>query len=157
MKYDYSKFIYVNRNTKGIVICPVHGEFWITPANHINSKSGCPLCNKRKTNGYWTLEKCKEEALKYRTKKEWEFKSVSSYSSAKKYGWYYECCKHMIKINKSHNHWNLKNCIKDAKKYKIKNEWKKNSVSAYSIAHKNGWLKDCCKHMVSGNKLRWKK
>ena len=26
-RYDYSKFIYINANTKGMIICPIHGEF----------------------------------------------------------------------------------------------------------------------------------
>lgn len=30
-KYDFSKFKYINARTKGIVICPVHGEFKATP------------------------------------------------------------------------------------------------------------------------------
>ena len=33
-KYDYSKVEYVNNHTKVCIICPEHGEFWQTPANH---------------------------------------------------------------------------------------------------------------------------
>jgi len=50
--YNYSKFIYVNSHTKGIVICPIHGEFPVCPSNHKNNH-GCPDCGllttKRKT------------------------------------------------------------------------------------------------------------
>ena len=35
-KYDYSKVNYVNNKTKVCIICPEHGEFWVTPSNHIN-------------------------------------------------------------------------------------------------------------------------
>lgn len=42
-KYDYSKFIYVNSKTKGIIICPKHGEFEMTPNSHLR-KAGCPKC-----------------------------------------------------------------------------------------------------------------
>lgn len=42
-KYDYSKFEYVNSNTKGIVICPIHGEFEVNPGNHLSGKN-CPQC-----------------------------------------------------------------------------------------------------------------
>jgi hypothetical protein len=45
-KYDYSKFIYVNANTKGIIICPTHGEFKQNINSHLNSKYGCPECIK---------------------------------------------------------------------------------------------------------------
>lgn len=42
-KYDYSKVKYINAHTKVTVICPVHGEFEITPNNHL-SKHGCSKC-----------------------------------------------------------------------------------------------------------------
>lgn len=44
-KYDYSKVEYVNNHTKVRIICPIHGEFWQTPLNHIQSH-GCPKCAK---------------------------------------------------------------------------------------------------------------
>lgn len=42
--YDYSKFIYVDYHTSGEIICPIHGSFYQTPANHLKGK-GCPYCN----------------------------------------------------------------------------------------------------------------
>ena len=47
-KYDYSKVEYVDAHTKVCVICPIHGEFWITPNSHLNG-SGCPECGGNKT------------------------------------------------------------------------------------------------------------
>ena len=41
--YDYSKFIYKNSQTKGIIICPKHGEFLQIPASHLQGK-GCEKC-----------------------------------------------------------------------------------------------------------------
>jgi very-short-patch-repair endonuclease len=46
--YDSSKFMYVNAHTKGIMICPLHGEFKITPHNLIRYKQGCPNCKRSK-------------------------------------------------------------------------------------------------------------
>lgn len=43
-KYDYSKFIFVDGITVGIIICAVHGEFLQIPNYHING-SGCKLCS----------------------------------------------------------------------------------------------------------------
>ena len=43
-KYDYSKVEYNGTHTKVCIICPEHGEFYITPNNHIHRKSGCPIC-----------------------------------------------------------------------------------------------------------------
>lgn len=45
-KYDYSKVVYKNKNTKVCIICPIHGEFWMKPDKHINAKQGCPKCSK---------------------------------------------------------------------------------------------------------------
>ena len=42
-KYDYSKVIYKNSSTKVCIICPIHGEFWQTPNNHLYGK-GCEKC-----------------------------------------------------------------------------------------------------------------
>ena len=42
-KYDYSKVNYINSQTKICIICPEHGEFWQTPANHLYGQ-GCPKC-----------------------------------------------------------------------------------------------------------------
>lgn len=42
-KYDYSKFVYVGAHTKGIIICPEHGEFLQTPHSHRNGSS-CFQC-----------------------------------------------------------------------------------------------------------------
>ena len=42
-KYDYSKVEYVNCKEKVTLICPEHGDFLITPDNHIRGR-GCPIC-----------------------------------------------------------------------------------------------------------------
>ncbi len=42
-KYDYSKVDYINTHKKVCIICPKHGEFWQTPANHLLGR-GCKVC-----------------------------------------------------------------------------------------------------------------
>ena len=42
-KYDYSKVEYVNSHTKVCIICPIHGEFWQLPNNHLRGH-GCMNC-----------------------------------------------------------------------------------------------------------------
>lgn len=59
-KYDYSKFEYVNAKTRGIIICPIHGEFWQTPDKHVHG-SGCRKCSK---NEPLTTIDFKERAIK---------------------------------------------------------------------------------------------
>lgn len=44
-KYDYSKVVYINSRTKVCIICKEHGEFWQTPAKHLQCH-GCPKCNR---------------------------------------------------------------------------------------------------------------
>ena len=44
--YDYSKFEYVNTDTKSIFICQKHGEFEQTPYNHLKAKIACRKCSK---------------------------------------------------------------------------------------------------------------
>lgn len=47
-KYDYSKVNYVNSSTKVCIICPIHGEFWQIPSDHLSGK-GCKKCSYIKT------------------------------------------------------------------------------------------------------------
>ena len=47
-KYDYSKVEYINGQKNVCLICPLHGEFEVTPNNHLSKKSGCPICNESK-------------------------------------------------------------------------------------------------------------
>lgn len=57
----------------------------------------------RKPNGYWNKERCQEEALKYKTIKEYRGKSYPSYVAAKENKWSGEICSHMIKIGNRYN------------------------------------------------------
>lgn len=42
-KYNYSKVDYINAKSGVRIICPEHGEFLITPNNHLKGE-GCPIC-----------------------------------------------------------------------------------------------------------------
>lgn len=46
-KYDYSRVNYKNTDSKVIIICPNHGEFYQSPSSHL-SGNGCPKCNSSK-------------------------------------------------------------------------------------------------------------
>lgn len=44
-KYDYSRADYVTSHAKVEIICPDHGSFWQSAANHTKgNKAGCPGC-----------------------------------------------------------------------------------------------------------------
>lgn len=64
-KYDYSKVEYINAHTKVCISCPIHGEFWQTPANHLCGK-GCLKCvGKNKTTDFFIEEAKKIHGNKY--------------------------------------------------------------------------------------------
>lgn len=44
-KYDYSRTIYMNNHTNVCIICPIHGEYYMRPNNHLSGQ-GCPICGR---------------------------------------------------------------------------------------------------------------
>ncbi len=44
--------------------------------------------------------------------------------------------------------WTKEKCIEEAKKYKHKSDFARNSKGAYDSAYNNNWLKDCYVHMI---------
>jgi predicted GIY-YIG superfamily endonuclease len=109
---------------------------------------------KQKPKGYWTKEKCVEEALKYQTRSEFNKGCDSAYSKARKNGWLDEVCGHMVKVIKASGYWNQERCAEDALKYETRLGFQKQSESAYSSARKNGWLDAICAHMVEIKKAK---
>lgn len=59
--YDYSKVIYINCDTKVIIIDPIYGDFEITPYCHINRKTGHI---KRRKNSIEVMELRKIDFIK---------------------------------------------------------------------------------------------
>lgn len=43
-RYGYNNVSYVSTTTKVDVTCTIHGDFLVTPSNHLTSASGCPVC-----------------------------------------------------------------------------------------------------------------
>jgi protein-arginine kinase activator protein McsA len=43
-KYDYTKVVVVDAQTKVEIVCPHHGPFWLTPSKHTSGR-GCPKCS----------------------------------------------------------------------------------------------------------------
>lgn len=67
-KYSYNKFILVNSHTKGIITCPIHGDFEQSFDAHIHQKSGCPICaiiGRNNKNRKFTVSMLKENDKKY--------------------------------------------------------------------------------------------
>jgi len=97
---------------------------------------------KIKPPNYWTKERCKEEFLKCKTKKEVKLNSITAYSVALKNDWINDFSKHMTTGRKPNGYWNIENCLREAMKYSKRTDFQKNSGSAYNIAFKNNWLEN---------------
>lgn len=132
-----------------ILMAKTYENYWI---DTYRSK-GWILLNKAKGGAlggnkiYWTYEKCYNEALKYKTRYEFEKKSGSAYNSALKNNWLILITTHMIKTQKPTGYWSVDRCRIEALKYKTRFEFQKNSISAYSAAYKKKWLDIICSHM----------
>ena len=106
----------------------------------------------QKPKRYWyNLDRCKESALKFTTRRKWYKGETSAYNAAQKNGWLDECCGHMVEIYKPHGYWNLDRCKESALKFTTRKEWVKGESGAYNVAYKNGWLDECCGHMTKRN------
>ena len=107
------------------------------------------MTSTRKSKGYWTKERCHEEALKFKTKTEFKIESRSAYESALKKGWLDNICSHMESLKKIKGYWGKDRCREEALKYKTRSEFRIKSRSAYSSSLRKGWLEDVCSHMQS--------
>lgn len=97
--------------------------------------------------GFWTKEACLNEALKYKTRSEFQNKSRSAYASAQRNGWLRDMYKHMDTKYKEDGYWGIEECRREALKYKSRTEFSIKSGGAYNAAKKNGWLNDICAHL----------
>ena len=106
---------------------------------------------KHKPNRYWNRETCQNEALKYKSRIEFQQKCGSAYVVANKNGWLddYTWFERPVIHNKK---WNYDTCFEEAKKYYSKAEFRKSNSSAYNVAYKNGWFDDYT-WFEDGNKI----
>jgi len=98
--------------------------------------------NEQKQHGYWTKERCIEEALKYNRRSDFQNYSGSAYNKACVNKWLNEICLHM-----KYNSWTKEKCQEEALKYKSKVEFKKKCGSGYNKACVNKWIDEICSHM----------
>lgn len=82
-----------------------------------------------------------DEAKKYKTRGEFRNKSCGAYRAAIKYGYMDEFTWLSKKKNVPNGFWqNKENVINEAKKYKTRSEFQKNSAGAYQSASLHNWL-----------------
>jgi len=103
---------------------------------------------KRKPLEYWTKERCKEEALKYTTKKEFRENNRTIYNASYYYKWLDEICSHMISFSKPKGYWTKQRCKEEALKYTTRKEFEEKSPSACGKARDLKFMNEICSHMI---------
>ena len=110
---------------------------------------GWNILNKAKTGSIggitliWNKEKCKEQALKCKTRTEFYKKFPSASGSALKNGWLDDICSHMKELYKKRGYWNnYENCLNEAKKYTNIKNFRLNSKGAYNSLRKKKYWKN---------------
>lgn len=90
---------------------------------------------KRVPVGYWTYERCFEEAKKHRSLKEFEENASGARQYAAKMGW----IKDYVWFEKTFR-WTKELCEEEAKRFTTRQEFYTISKNAYAAAVKYGWL-----------------
>ena len=87
--------------------------------------------------GYWTEEKCREEAMKYKSAHQFEDANSSAYAAALRNGWVKDYIWFDVLWEPK---WDKETCYNEAKKYKTRGEFQKKCRGAYIKAWGMGWL-----------------
>ena len=103
---------------------------------------------------YWNKQLCAEEALKYKTKTDFNRGSVGAYTHALKHGFLDHICSHMeVKWQRK---WSNKDvCHKEALKYQTRSEFQDKSNGAYTYAMRHDFLDEICNHMENHHEIKW--
>jgi len=89
--------------------------------------------------GYWTYERCYEQAQKYKTRKQFQSGSGSAYDKALKERWLDDYV--WFAPSATNFRWDFDKCYEEAKKYTKLADFIKYGGGAYNVARKNDWVK----------------
>ena len=113
------------------------------------------MSRKKRTLKRWSEAEIRREALRARTRSEFNKKSPSAYRAARELGILEDACGHMTpqktktsnvttlkprSDRKPHGFWTLERCDQESKKYKNRTEFQRGSSAAYQAAHRHGWI-----------------
>ena len=112
-------------------------------------KEGWHIINRAKTGGIgliarnkWSKRKCREEALKYKTRGAFAKQSPRAYELARLNGWL-DSYTWFVKPRRPDGYWNnYDNCYAAALTCRTKSEFSRRYNAAYVKATKNGWLNE---------------
>jgi hypothetical protein len=100
-----------------------------------------------KPRGYWTKERCAEEAKKYTRRNEFGKACGSAYTTARDNGWLNEICSHMGSDTKPRGYWTKERCAEEALKYDDKQIFGEKNSACISIIYRNKWDKELLAHI----------
>lgn len=95
--------------------------------------------SERKPNGYWSYQRCFDEARKYKYKRDFQSGAPGAYDAAKSKGWLAE---YTWLESRPRVKWNYETCFNEAMKYKTRSDFAKKAGAAYRVSRKKGWSKD---------------
>jgi hypothetical protein len=98
--------------------------------------------------GYWTLETLKVEALKYKSRSEFQKSNGSAYNAAGRMKLRDLICGHMNEIKKIDGYWTIERLHAEALKYSSRQEFQKKNGAAYKAAGEIKCRDQICIHMA---------
>lgn len=162
-KYDYSKVKYVNNHTAIRIICPIHGEFLQTPANHIKGE-GCQACGISKKS--LSQGEAKNRILKKLSHLPYVLVEPFVYNGDRDTNVTIHCNLHDNTWTTSWHQvvyagtmlsggcpgcrttYSQEVCHQAALKCQYRSEFAKRFKGEYFAALRNGWLDEICSHMI---------
>lgn len=111
----------------------------------------------KKHEGYWTIERCHEVALRYNKLSDFIKPDCDSgaYRTAKENGWLEYICSHMIEYKKPSGYWTKDICQEIALKYTSRKDFEKYDKTCYGVSEKMKIITEICSHMPpTGNRLK---
>ena len=95
----------------------------------------------KKPNGYWTYERCFDEAKKYASTKLFREGNGSAYNAAYESGWLNDYI-WFVKTRNKPGYWTYERCKEMALKCKTKKDFENAYHGGYLAALRNDWMKD---------------
>ncbi len=102
----------------------------------------------RNKKGYWSKDKCREEALKYNSRSDFCNNNQHAYKISLDNDWLDYICSHMETFSQPKGYWTYEKCKNEALKYKTRKQFKKKCSTAFSTSYTNFWMDDVCSHMT---------
>jgi predicted GIY-YIG superfamily endonuclease len=118
----------------------------------IYEKNGWVILNSAKAGGLgwcekiWTFEICQKEALKYKTRSDFQDNSHNAYAAAHQNKWM-QICDHMVYRRLPKGTWTYESCKQAALQCKTRSEFRLKASGAVKKAHKEGFYEEIVSHL----------